>query len=391
MRTGSRLALCLALCLLVVGAAPVTQATQQRAAPVDSGTTTIAIHVEQNGDARFVVETQYELNGTDETAAFRDVGEDFEAGRAEAGPSMDAFEAANDAASEATDREMAIENVTREANLTGGNESGGNESATADDEDDLPTNGTGTLRLGFEWTAFGVVEDDRIRVSDAFNTTSGTWLPGLTQDQRLVVYPPPEHGVQSAPVGPVNDVLTWRGPTTFEPGEITITYRERGMGDIASGEDGLMTTVLGGTALVLVVAVIGGYALRRNPDTDALGGLVPWAANRGTSESSTPPAAVSEGVDAPDSGGPDDAETGPMGGPVLDDELLSDEERVERLLEYNDGRMRQADIVTETGWSNAKVSQLLSSMDEEDRVDKLRIGRENLISLPDAEDDNGRS
>ncbi|MFC6729491.1 helix-turn-helix transcriptional regulator, partial [Natronoarchaeum mannanilyticum] len=70
-------------------------------------------------------------------------------------------------------------------------------------------------------------------------------------------------------------------------------------------------------------------------------------------------------------------------GDEIDPELLSDEERVERLLRENGGRMKQASIVTETGWSNAKVSQLLSSMDEEGRVDKLRIGRENLISLPD--------
>jgi uncharacterized membrane protein len=67
----------------------------------------------------------------------------------------------------------------------------------------------------------------------------------------------------------------------------------------------------------------------------------------------------------------------------VDVELLSDEERVERLLEENGGRMKQARIVSETGWSNAKVSQLLSSMDEEGRIDKLRIGRENLISFPD--------
>jgi uncharacterized membrane protein len=65
--------------------------------------------------------------------------------------------------------------------------------------------------------------------------------------------------------------------------------------------------------------------------------------------------------------------------------LLSDEERVERLLERNGGRMRQADIVGETGWSDAKVSQLLSAMAEADRVEKLRLGRENLISLPDDE------
>ncbi|MEF8937751.1 MAG: hypothetical protein V5A32_07330, partial [Halovenus sp.] len=67
----------------------------------------------------------------------------------------------------------------------------------------------------------------------------------------------------------------------------------------------------------------------------------------------------------------------------IDEELLSDEERVERLLSKNGGRMKQANIVKETDWSNAKVSQLLSSMEEEDRIDKLRIGRENLISFPD--------
>ncbi|CAM2885931.1 hypothetical protein HASA104033_06485 [Halobacterium salinarum] len=66
----------------------------------------------------------------------------------------------------------------------------------------------------------------------------------------------------------------------------------------------------------------------------------------------------------------------------IDPELLSDEERVERLLTDNGGRMKQSRIVEETRWSTAKVSQVLSGMDEDGRVEKLRIGRENLISLP---------
>jgi len=44
--------------------------------------------------------------------------------------------------------------------------------------------------------------------------------------------------------------------------------------------------------------------------------------------------------------------------------------------------MKQSKIVEETRWSTAKVSQLLSAMDDEGRIEKLRIGRENLISLP---------
>ncbi|SEH38401.1 hypothetical protein SAMN05192561_101362 [Halopenitus malekzadehii] len=80
----------------------------------------------------------------------------------------------------------------------------------------------------------------------------------------------------------------------------------------------------------------------------------------------------------------DDEKAGDEGAATAPDpSLLSDEERVEALLERNGGRMRQADIVSETGWSDAKVSQLLSAMADEERVEKLRLGRENLISLPD--------
>jgi hypothetical protein len=117
-------------------------------------------------------------------------------------------------------------------------------------------------------------------------------------------------------------------------------------------------------------------------------------ARRGTGDDGGAPAAANGGVDdggtaatagvAGAENGDGEPEPEPEPEPALaDTELLSDEERVEHLLERNGGRMKQANIVDETGWSNAKVSQLLSAMDEADRIDKLRIGRENLISLPD--------
>lgn len=68
----------------------------------------------------------------------------------------------------------------------------------------------------------------------------------------------------------------------------------------------------------------------------------------------------------------------------------TDEDRVETLLRSNDGRMRQSAIVDSTGWSKSKVSVLLSEMEEADRVRKLRVGRENLVSLPGAEPDAAR-
>jgi uncharacterized membrane protein len=68
-------------------------------------------------------------------------------------------------------------------------------------------------------------------------------------------------------------------------------------------------------------------------------------------------------------------------------EQLSDEDRVIRLLEENGGRMKQVNIVENTEWSKSKVSMLLSDMEEEGKISKLRVGRENIISLAGEEPD----
>lgn len=62
-------------------------------------------------------------------------------------------------------------------------------------------------------------------------------------------------------------------------------------------------------------------------------------------------------------------------------ELLTDEDRVRHLLDRHGGRMKQSMIVEETEWSKAKVSRLLSAMADDGEIQKLPIGRENLIAL----------
>lgn len=70
--------------------------------------------------------------------------------------------------------------------------------------------------------------------------------------------------------------------------------------------------------------------------------------------------------------------------------VLTSQERVIELLESNGGRMRQTRIVEETGWSKAKVSMLLSEMESEGTISKLRVGRENIISQSGCEPDATR-
>jgi uncharacterized membrane protein len=61
--------------------------------------------------------------------------------------------------------------------------------------------------------------------------------------------------------------------------------------------------------------------------------------------------------------------------------ILTDEDRVLRLLAERGGRMKQRDIPDETDWSKSKVSRLLSRMADDGQVSKINVGRENIITL----------
>jgi hypothetical protein len=60
--------------------------------------------------------------------------------------------------------------------------------------------------------------------------------------------------------------------------------------------------------------------------------------------------------------------------------LITDEDRVLRMLDEHDGRLPQSDIVERTEWSKSKVSRLLSRMEDDDQIKKITIGRENLVT-----------
>ncbi|MWV39552.1 hypothetical protein [Natrialba sp. INN-245] len=67
------------------------------------------------------------------------------------------------------------------------------------------------------------------------------------------------------------------------------------------------------------------------------------------------------------------------------EEFMTDRERVQQLVSENGGRMKQSKIVDSVDWSKAKVSRLLAELEEDGRITKLRLGRENLVCLPDNE------
>ncbi|MEA1931485.1 DUF7343 domain-containing protein [Halohasta litorea] len=60
---------------------------------------------------------------------------------------------------------------------------------------------------------------------------------------------------------------------------------------------------------------------------------------------------------------------------------IRDEERIRRLLSAHEGRLKQSQIVEATDWSKSKVSRLLSSMEDDGEITRVRLGRENLVCL----------
>jgi hypothetical protein len=78
-------------------------------------------------------------------------------------------------------------------------------------------------------------------------------------------------------------------------------------------------------------------------------------------------------------------------GPEPYDEPLTREDEILTILEEAGGRLEQSTIVSETGWSKATVSRVLSSMADEGQVTKISLGRRNLITLPGHEPDGARS
>lgn len=60
--------------------------------------------------------------------------------------------------------------------------------------------------------------------------------------------------------------------------------------------------------------------------------------------------------------------------------VLTDEDRVLQLLRENDGWVYQGLIVEETSWSKSKVSRLLSQMADEGTIEKVSVGRQNVVT-----------
>ncbi|HZD42682.1 MAG TPA: hypothetical protein VE134_01355, partial [Methanomicrobiales archaeon] len=252
----------------------------------------------------------------------------------------------------------------------------------------------GVVEMSFTWSSFAYGSGNVTNLGDVFK--GGLYLG---KDQTLII----EHakGMKFAKVRPMKGAnlsgntlaksssVSWTGPREFTDkhpmvkltsppqSSSTITTTSTTNNGSAPPGDGNQKSNSGSPMMWFIAGVL------------VLIGLVAVFMWRQGSLGS-----LSSGRSTPGGGGGAGAGTGATGsGPpptepaVSDEELLTDEARVKKLLRDNGGRMKQVNIVDETGWSKSKVSMLLSEMEEEGDISKLRVGRENIISLDGHEPD----
>lgn len=298
----------------------------QTAAP-DADRTVTTIEIEPDGSAVWTVEVWTRLSEVSDVERFRQFQDSF---RNDSSQYVDPFEARiTDVVSRAaneTGREMQVTEV-----------SGGTR------VQEVPRR-WGIVEYQFRWTNFARTDGEDLLVGDVFeggyflteNDTLRFEIPRSLE--RSTVEPSPERIDGSA--------VEWTGEMAFADGRPHLVLSRSEAGTTPGDMDSTLTSTtddrrsggISGSLLPIGGLVVLGLVLG--------GGYIYLQ---------------------------DDDEPTPA--------VTTDAEEVIALLEANDGRMKQADVAEDLGWTASKTSRVLSSMEESGQVERIRIGRENVVDL----------
>jgi uncharacterized membrane protein len=348
-----RAMVCLAVLLFVVGTVPpaVSTSNQPRdpvadiGGPVqqqsfDADAVVMRVALQPDGSASWTVRYRLDISTENETAAFEDLRADITANTSAYISSFRTrIRGTVDEAANVTGREMRAENFSIQTRT-----------------DSLSESGFVTYR--FTWHAFAAVDGDRLIAGDA--------LAGLFLDEQttLTMAWPQEYTRQSVRPDPTRTEdrsVSWEGRQTFAMDEPRL---------VVGPPPSTFPAWVPAVGLGILIIIIGGYLYRSRWDQEP----------QGTTASA--PGETAEVSEATTGSGSEGGESGDDEPPP---ELLSNEERVLELLEQQGGRIKQQEVVRRLDWTEAKTSQVVTDMRESGDVEVFRIGRENVIKLPDVE------
>jgi len=363
---------------------------------VDPDDVSIGVDLRADGSAAWTIEYRVRLDDDNATQAFESLRDDVEANDTQyASEFRGRMEATADTAENATGRQMEIRNVSVEAS-----------------RQELPQE-YGVLTYSFVWTNFAVAEDGSITAGDAL---AGFFLDSETSMQFSW---PEGYGIETAQPDPddiraESRLVVWNGQLDFGSNEPTLVVSEQAAAGTATTTPGGGDGDAGGlpvgaiVGIALAAVVVAWFLYQRGdgdsptgtPDTPAGGGAAPsGTGSDGTaadaSESDETAAeggdrtaaasAGAAGADADGAAAAGDAVADESDEAPWEDELLSNQEQVLALVDHEGGRMKQQAVAQTLDWTDAKTSQVVRKMRDEGDLDAFRLGRENVLVLPDEE------
>ena len=350
-----------------------SQQVQEGAAPeveIDADDITMSAQIYENGTATLEIDYQIRLDSDADRQAFEEIQSEIASNEsAYLGPFRERMNRTVAAAESATEREMTASGF-----------------AVSTDRDSQLQAEFGHVRYRFEWGGFAVVDDGTIRTGDAVDSLF------LDDSESLVFQWPDGYGVASSEPDPErveNNSIVWQGQIDFEAGQprvVLSTDADDGAGDGGSDPEDLSGDGDGGTD---------------DGGTDDGGTDDGGADDGGSSSMSVMPmlgivglvlvagAGVAVLVTNREEDGSSEGGAATGTGDTPPEDLLSNEERVLQLLQKNGGRMKQKQVAAQLDWTAAKTSQVVGGLRDDDEVDSFRLGRENVLTLPDVDIEGG--
>lgn len=237
----------------------------------------------------------------------------------------------------------------------------------------------GVIRLSYEWINFSRMDGSNLIIGDVFSEEMAP-APGNV----LVIKIPPGYDVSNASPGVDRrdgTRLIWEGTIypSFGKGQPSIILSKT----VPVPADIAPVIVL--VVVILAAGVLVYFVRRSNKGEEAepglLKGMTPGTAEEGKNPGEIPIPQASATTDINAGTSANIPGTTTAGLPDINDEILGDEEMIEKYLIKSNGQAYQTDIVKESGLSKSKISIVLAKMKEDGMIVKIRKGKENIIRL----------
>lgn len=298
----------------------------------DADSIHINIDLHEDGSATWTIAYRYELDDDIDQDAFNNLSDDIEENPNDyLNPFQDRINNTVALASEETNRDMSATQFAISTRV----------------EDDVLRD-IGVVEYTYQWNEFATADNGEIRAGDAITGFI------LDDEMRMLVQWPDQYSLEL--INPDADDELENGIVWY--GDETEFIAEENQPQIVLSEDNLLSTALLIPILIVILAIAGWILYRREELSEA---------SSSTESTSVPTTEPTEQDDEPDWS------------------LLSNEEKVIQLLEQHDGRMKQQKIIEEFDWTDAKTSKVVGSLRDQGEIETVRVGRENVLTLPDTD------